>query len=115
MLKATGTTPEQLCVALLDATERDWLGNHFVGSLTHVQASPRNFRVSSRPMHGFMMIHHPSGNMTPSDSDLQFSQQLQNLGYNLECPCLILYCHRQLLEYVKISSSPEHWTQTSEW
>ena len=34
-----------------------------------------------------MMIHnHPSGNVTPSDSDLQFSQQLQNLGTQLGMP-----------------------------
>ncbi len=89
--KQLGHLPqEQLCVALLDA-QLNVIGweTIFFGSLTHVQASPREIfqRVLKANALGFMMIHnHPSGNVTPSDSDLQFSQQLQNLGTQLGMP-----------------------------
>lgn len=81
---------EQLCVALLDA-QLNVIGweTIFVGSLTHVQASPREIfqRVLKANALGFMMIHnHPSGNLTPSDIDIHFSQQLQSLGDQLGMP-----------------------------
>lgn len=81
---------EQLCIALLDA-QLNVIGweTVFVGSLTHVQASPREIfqRVLKANALGFMMMHnHPSGNLTPSDVDVKFSQQLQHLGDQLGVP-----------------------------
>lgn len=81
---------EQLCLALLDA-QLNVIGweTLFVGSLTNVQASPREIFQSVLRANalGFMIIHnHPSGNLMPSDSDIRFSQRLKLLGEQMEIP-----------------------------
>lgn len=81
---------EQLCIALLDA-QLNVIGweTVFVGTLTHVQASPREIfqRVLQANALGFMIIHnHPSGNLKPSDADIQFSQRLKVLGEQMSSP-----------------------------
>ncbi|WP_294977285.1 JAB domain-containing protein [uncultured Leuconostoc sp.] len=83
---------EQLCVALLDA-QLSVIGweTIFVGSLTHVQASPREIfqRALRANALGFMIVHnHPSGNLKPSDADVQFSQRLKLLGEQMTVPML---------------------------
>ncbi|GDZ82821.1 hypothetical protein LCIT_00630 [Leuconostoc citreum] len=81
---------EQLCVALLDA-QLNVIGweTVFIGSLTSVQASPREIfqRVLIANALGFMIIHnHPSGNVMPSDTDIAFSQRLKQLGDQMAVP-----------------------------
>lgn len=83
---------EQLCIALLDA-QLIVIGweTVFVGSLTHVQASPREIfqRVLRANALGFMIIHnHPSGNLKPSDADVQFSHRLKLLGDQMAVPMI---------------------------
>lgn len=79
-----------MCLALLDA-QLNVIGweTLFVGSLTNVQASPREIFQSVLRANalGFMIIHnHPSGNLMPSDSDIRFSQRLKLLGEQMEIP-----------------------------
>jgi DNA repair protein RadC len=83
---------EQLWVILLDA-QLDVLGWEvvFVGTLTHVQASPRE--IFQRALHynayAIMVAHnHPSGHTQPSRADITFSQQLHLLSQQLELPLL---------------------------
>lgn len=79
---------EQLCLAALDAQLNiiNW-EVVFVGTLTHVQASPREIfqRLLRTNAYGFMIVHnHPSGNLKPSKADIQFSQKLVTLGQQMD-------------------------------
>ncbi|MGX7051652.1 JAB domain-containing protein [Leuconostoc palmae] len=81
---------EQLCIALLDA-QLNVIGweTVFIGSLIQVQASPREIfqRVLKANALGFMIIHnHPSGNVMPSEADINFSRRLNILGEEMAAP-----------------------------
>lgn len=79
---------EQLSVALLD-TQLNVIGWEvvFVGTLSQVQASPREIfqRVLKANAFGFMIAHnHPSGNIMPSNADITFSQRLATIGHQMD-------------------------------
>ena len=79
---------EQLCLALLDA-QLNVIGweTVFVGTVSHVQASPREIfqRVLKANALGFMIAHnHPSGYVMPSKADIAFSQRLATLGQQMD-------------------------------
>lgn len=87
--KKIGHLPqEQLCLALLDA-QLNVIGweTVFVGTVSHVQASPREIfqRVLKANAVGFMIVHnHPSGYVMPSKADIVFSQRLATLGQQMD-------------------------------
>ncbi|WP_420704524.1 JAB domain-containing protein, partial [Leuconostoc mesenteroides] len=79
---------EQLSVALLD-TQLNVIGWEvvFVGTLSQVQASPREIfqLVLKANAFGFMIAHnHPSGNIMPSNADITFSQRLATIGHQMD-------------------------------
>ncbi len=79
---------EQLCLARLDA-QLNFIGweTVFVGTVSHVQASPREIfqRVLKANALGFMIAHnHPSGYVMPSKADIAFSQRLATLGQQMD-------------------------------
>ncbi|GMA69475.1 hypothetical protein GCM10025879_07210 [Leuconostoc litchii] len=81
-------TQEQLSIALLD-TQLNVIGWEivFVGTLSHVQASPREIfqRVLKANAFGFMIVHnHPSGHIMPSNADINFSQRLATIGHQMD-------------------------------
>ncbi|HEY4400246.1 MAG TPA: JAB domain-containing protein [Lactobacillaceae bacterium] len=83
---------EQLWLVLLDA-QLDVLGWEviFVGTLTKVQASPREIfqRALQLNAYAIMIAHnHPSGHVQPSQADIQFSQRLMRIASDLELPLI---------------------------
>ncbi|CAK8054633.1 JAB domain-containing protein [Eupransor demetentiae] len=63
----------------------------FVGTLTHVVVSPREIfqRALQLNAYGMLLVHnHPSGNVHPSQYDLDFSQKLYQLGQKMDLPLI---------------------------